>query len=309
MDDFSLYMDNSMNDSLKKREGFLGQRIVVIPNNIRKNVTENSLINSLYLTSTGYYPHATNHFRERTAGADEFILIYCLEGFGKIEIEGETFKISPNHFFIIPPSIPHKYKADKRNPWSIRWLHFRGTRAQYLYNRYRKINEDSKVVHVPFQEFRINLFEHTIDTLEKGYSKHNIEYINITLWQLLSSFVYPNFFQKIGYQSNEADFADKAIQYMQNAIEESISVEELAQHVNYSVSYFHSSFKEKTGFSPIHYFNQLKIQKACQYLSFSGLSIKEISHKLGFNDPFYFSRLFKNMMGLSPNKYRQIYKN
>lgn len=298
-------MDSSFT---KKQEGFLGQKIVVIPKNIRNRVKENPLVNALYIASIGYYPHATHHFRERKEGADEFILIYCVEGIGNIEINGQKFQLRPNHFFIIPPDIPHCYKADENDPWSIYWVHFSGSDARQLHDRYQQ-NRDSGSVHIPFQESRIDFFEHIVNILEKGYSKNNLEYVNITLWQLLSSFIYSDFFRKFGQQTKESNLINDAIDYMQDSIEESITVKELAQHVNYSVSYFHSIFKEKTGFSPIHYFNQLKIQKACQYLSFTDLSVKEISHKLGFKDPFYFSRLFKKLMSLSPSKYRQLYKN
>lgn len=294
--------------STKKKEGFLGQKIVVIPKNIRNRIKANTLINALYIASIGFYPHATHHFRERKEGAGEFILIYCVEGAGNITIGDQKFRLKPNHFFIIPPDTPHRYKADENDPWSIYWVHFTGPDAEKLYLRYLR-NKESRSVHVPFQKSRINFFEHIVGILEKGYSRNNLEYVNITLWQLLSSFTYSNFFQEFGQQTNEPNLISEAIDYMQDSIDQSITVKELAQHVNYSVSYFHSTFKEKTGFSPIHYFNQLKIQKACQYLSFTDLSIKEISYKLGFSDPFYFSRLFKKLMSLSPSKYRQIYKN
>ncbi len=48
-----------------------------------------------------------------------------------------------------------------------------------------------------------------------------------------------------------------------------------------------------------------KVQKACEYLNYTDLTIKEISFSLGFQDPLYFSRLFKGHMGISPRKYRK----
>jgi AraC-like DNA-binding protein len=71
------------------------------------------------------------------------------------------------------------------------------------------------------------------------------------------------------------------------------------------VSHYSSLFKKKTGFSPIDYFNHLKIQKACQYLQFTQLRIREIALKVGISDPLYFSRLFTQTMGYSPKEYRQ----
>jgi YesN/AraC family two-component response regulator len=54
----------------------------------------------------------------------------------------------------------------------------------------------------------------------------------------------------------------------------------------------------------MEYFNQLKIQKACQYLLYTELRIQEIADKLGIADPFYFSRMFSKLMGMSPQQYR-----
>ncbi|MGE7057069.1 helix-turn-helix domain-containing protein, partial [Paenibacillus glucanolyticus] len=75
-----------------------------------------------------------------------------------------------------------------------------------------------------------------------------------------------------------------------------------------SVPHFTFRFKEATGYSPIDYYLRLKIQLACQHLDLTGQSIKEISHRLGFQDPYYFSRLFKKIMGKSPSDYRDTRK-
>jgi AraC-like DNA-binding protein len=79
---------------------------------------------------------------------------------------------------------------------------------------------------------------------------------------------------------------------------------EIAESVNVSVSHYSFLFRQKTGFAPMEYFNQLKIQKACQYLLFTDLRIKEIAQQLGIDDPYYFSRMFTRLMGLSPKEYR-----
>src|SRR5699024_9013275 len=105
-----------------------------IPEDIRNNIKNNPLINFLYITSIGYYPHAVHHFRERKEGANQFILIYCVEGGGNVEIDANDFRLTPNHFIIIPSHTPHRYKADENDPWSIYWVHFSGSRASILYD-------------------------------------------------------------------------------------------------------------------------------------------------------------------------------
>ena len=54
----------------------------------------------------------------------------------------------------------------------------------------------------------------------------------------------------------------------------------------------------------MEYVNHLKLQKACQYLMFTSMRIKEIAAQIGMFDPFYFSRFFKKQMGMSPKQYR-----
>lgn len=309
MDNNSKGMDNSTQE--KKREGFFGQKMIVIPKNIKRSIKNDKTISHLYLTDIGYYPNAKNHFRKRENGAPEYILIYCVEGHGSIRINSNSHTLTPNSYFIIPANIAHEYWADKQNPWSIYWIHFTGKTATDLFNKYcRKYASNSnnftpKVIELPFEERRVDYFDGFISLLESGYSTEIIEYVNISLWQLLASFVYNDFYSQIRHKNNRTDIVDTAIQYMQDHIDQPITVEELANHLNCSTSYVYTLFREDTGYSPINYFNHLKIQEACKYLSFTDMSIKEISFELGFNDPYYFSRLFKKMMELSPTEYRK----
>jgi len=98
---------------------------------------------------------------------------------------------------------------------------------------------------------------------------------------------------------------DSAIDFMSKNTDHVINLEDIARTINLSPFHFSSVFKKKTGFTPIEYFNHLKVQKACQYLLFSDLRVKEIAFQSGIDDPYYFSRLFRKVMGTSPNEYRE----
>lgn len=298
-----------MKSNERKREGFLGQKMVVIPKNVRAVMNQSPMVSNLYVTDIGYYPSAEHHYRRRRRGAGEYILIYCVKGQGWISLKRERYELNPNSYFIIPPNTSHNYGANEQDPWTIYWVHFTGTTAEHFYRKFvdskSQKGNGAQVEPIPFEERRISYFEGIISLLERGYSKEIIEYINIRLWQLLGSFVYKGYYSEIRDQNNEMNIVDRAINYMKSNLDKSISVDELADHLNYSNSYLYSLFKEETGYSPIHYFNHLKIQKACQYLSSTDLSVKEISYELGFKDPFYFSRLFKKQMEVSPTAYRE----
>ena len=92
--------------------------------------------------------------------------------------------------------------------------------------------------------------------------------------------------------------------FMHENVQNNLTLSQLAAQFKYSPSHFSDMFRQEIGGSPIHYFIQLKMQKACQLLEFSELKINEISQSLGFEDPAYFSRTFSKIIGIPPSLYR-----
>ncbi|WP_051477679.1 helix-turn-helix domain-containing protein [Aquimarina pacifica] len=83
-----------------------------------------------------------------------------------------------------------------------------------------------------------------------------------------------------------------------------LSVQELAKLCNMSLSSFKRAFRNFFNDSPNNYINTQKINKAKELLLVSELSISDIAYETGFNDPQYFTRLFKKRIGLSPTEFR-----
>ena len=100
------------------------------------------------------------------------------------------------------------------------------------------------------------------------------------------------------------DITDQAIHFMRENIHRKVTLQSISTFIGYSTSHFSALFLRKTGFSPLNYLNQLKIQEACHLLDFTDMKINQISMSVGFDDPFYFSRIFSKTMGTSPIKYR-----
>ncbi|MGF7077685.1 AraC family transcriptional regulator [Mucilaginibacter sp. UYCu711] len=287
-----------------KKDGFNGQRAIVLPKSIiHKFCLFNQVINKSYITDIGYYPKAKFHYRKRPIGSEQNILIYCVEGTGKVTIKANSFSIEPGDYFIIPTHIPHHYKSDEKSPWTIYWCHFKGEQADALVQAIisKGCSFKSKV---EFTQERIDIFSNLYSNLEKGYSQENLMYVNILFLQYLSSFLFSER-HSVSLKDDTDDFLEKSISYMQDHIDKNLTLADFATHVNYSASHFSYRFRHKTGFSPIEYFNQLKIQKACQYLQFTDFRINEIANKIGMNDAYYFARLFRKTMGFSPKGYRQ----
>ncbi|MGS0524366.1 helix-turn-helix transcriptional regulator [Zobellia nedashkovskayae] len=91
---------------------------------------------------------------------------------------------------------------------------------------------------------------------------------------------------------------------LQVHIQKKLSIHEIASSSGLSVSHFCLLFKKKTSHTPIEHFTFLKMQRACLLLDFSTLRINEIAIDIGYDDPYYFTRVFKRVMGKSPLAYR-----
>lgn len=292
--------------NIELAEGFKGEKAIVTPYNVRELQEANEITRQLFVTHIGYYPDAKYHFRERMGGANENILIYCEKGRGWIEFNDEKYVLEDNQAFIIPAHERHAYGADSRNPWSIYWIHFNGMNVRMfssILGRPLLISESDNSRY----DDRITLFEDMYQNLEMGYNHENLEYITFCMMHFLASLKYLSQFREIKNVKRE-DVIQQSIHFMKDHLERKIALKDIAEAVGYSASHLITLFSHRISFSPMEYYNQLKIQRACSYLQFSDLKIKEIAFRLGYYDPYHFSNAFIKEMGITAKEYRKRYK-
>lgn len=292
---------------IKLKEGFSGERAIVLPDSVVRDMERHPLSAALHITDMGYYPQALHHYRERREPITQNILIYCTAGRGWFETDGRRHAVEHDQCFVLPAGVPHRYGADEAEPWSIYWIHFKGTLAQSYAERLpvpTRIapSEDSRISE------RLELFEEIYRILETGYSKDNLLYACTALHHFLGTVCYVQAYRQVKGAPRPDNIVETTLHFMKENIEKKLTVQELATHVGYSVSHFTGIFRKATGYPPIDYYNRLKIQHACHLLDFTDMHINQVCHKSGIPDCYYFTRVFTKIMGVSPKEYRLMQK-
>lgn len=287
---------------VKIKEGFKNERILYISDSLLNDYKRDTLLGNLYIRKMGYFPQAKFHFIHKEDDCDYALLIYCVEGKGWYEVGQKQYALKKNEFIILPPHTPYTFGASAHHPWSIYWLHFQGKEAHRFIPRDLAPglilpDEDSRI------QDRLRLFEEIYHNFAMNYRKDYMLYACLCLYQFLASFTLLKPYRDIHRKSNT--FTARVIRYMQENIQDNLTLPQLAAYFKLSPSHFSAKFQQETGISPIRYFTRLKMQKACQMMEYSTLMINEISQNLGFSDPAYFSRTFFKVVGVSPSDYRK----
>lgn len=292
--------------SNKKRDGFAGELLISIPQNVLAGAIQKGQIlpHQLYVSHIGYFPKALYHYCQRPQGCVDNILFYCVQGKGYYTLVGHTFTLNPNQYVIVPATDkPLVYWSDTEDPWSIYWVHFTSDALQ-AFNRAYHIVPEQGPQYIPHNEKGIRIWEEMYENLSRGYSPENLMNTNLCLYHLIATFVFSQQ-QNQNSSSPEKAIIRETIDYMKNNLDKTIRIEDFADLNKYSVSHFSKLFRLTTGMSPIEYFIHLKMQKACQLLYTEDSRVKQIAALLGYDDPYYFSRLFKKYMNTSPETYRK----
>lgn len=290
------------------REGFAGQDMYVIPRPILGSATRHPLVRALYPTDIGWFPEARYHYRSRVNGANEDHLMMCVGGNGFVVVDDRKQHLQSGELLIIPRHMKHRYWAASDSPWSIYWVHFRGEESSQYVERMpgpgRPVPVDRKT-----QTAAISLFRDCLDTISSGYALSNLIYAAQATRHFLSLLLFRNPAFPMPEQADQVRHRmASSLEFMLENISQPLRLDDFAAHAGLSVSHFSEQFRLQMGQSPMSYFTQIKVQHACRLLDLTEKPIKAIAIETGYQDPYYFSRVFKKSVGQSPEAYRSTKK-
>lgn len=291
---------------LKIRQGFTGERITACPVYLLEPVMNDPLNPGITVQSMGHFPNAAGHYIDRPDGRAEYILIYCTNGRGWYILSGKKYTVNAGQYFILPGGAPHSYGSSSGDPWHIYWAHFVGPKAVAVYESMKglhtlKIDDNTR------RTDRIHMFDELLNLMERRTDHDGMLYVCIGFFRILSTLMYLDSFQEAKYPSSPSKnirFLNRITHFLMENIDHNLTVGEMADYMGCSESHFHRKFQRETGMSPLNYFARAKLDAAYAMLRDTDLKINQIALKLGFQDPYYFSRFFKKYSGLSPKDWK-----
>jgi len=253
-----------------------------------------------------YKHHPAHHYFNWENGRilNEYQLIYIVGGEGTFESSGvvET-KVEEGSVIILFPGEWHRFKPNKLTGWDEYWVGFKGDVVDNLIKK-NFFHPEQALLQIGFKEEIIVLLTEIIEHT-KGEKTGYQPLISGAVLHLLG-YIHSLTKQKIFENENLVEITvNKARVLLRTKIDEDITMQKIADELQISYAWFRKMFKLYTGIAPQQYFIQLKIEKAKMLLGHPSKSVKEIAYELNFESPFYFSKLFKEKVGISPDQYKR----
>lgn len=237
----------------------------------------------------GKYRHA----RRKT---EVTVFEYVIKGRGTLCVDGGILHPEAGDVYIVPAGTDHYYYSDAKDPWEKIWFNVGGPLVPTLLAAYG-LSEVLLLKNCPLLDY----FESGLAKLRHG--GENMEKLSMEIIGPLIA-ILGKFNAPVAERSPELAAMLKLVN--ERIYDKTIPLADFCKVSGKSESQSMRIFKKELGMTPYAYFLHCKMEKAAALLRNSAMPVKTIALQLGFDDPYYFSNLFKRKNGKSPSDYRFI---
>jgi len=224
----------------------------------------------------------------RASGRKDYHMLYVQNG----EIIVKERRVKSGELYIFYPDTPQCYTYLPAEHSLYYWCHFTGSSADKLIKENR-LSDGLTPANGRKHEIDA-LLSLITDSLKHG-EELNSQYIHLLFYALITLFSAPA----------EAAYPYKRAVELLEDLSAETGIDEIAAIYKVSVPHFIRRFKETYGTTPLQYRINCQLTQAKNLLVDTALPLSVIAEECGFSDPFYFSRLFKRHVGVSPSRYRE----
>ena len=236
-------------------------------------------------------------------GRIDWQLLYVASGKAHFYIKGQDIIVTAGNMVLFQPKQEMHYEYFGKDKPEVYWVHFTGGQVRSILKRH-EVPLDNNVFYAGNSPTYVFLFKEMITELQTcrvGYES----LLSMYLEQIFVLIQRSRLDKTPVVSSHLQEEMGIARRYFQEHYNEDINIEEYALSRNMSVSYFLKKFKEVTTKSPMQYILAIRINNAVSLLESTDYNVTEISTIIGYDNPLYFSRIFKKQKGVSPSDYRK----
>ena len=242
----------------------------------------------------------------RPKGRLDYQLLYIVSGKGHFYFHGEDRVVYAGRMVLIQPRQEQRYEYFGEDKTEVYWVHFTGSDVKNILRSYN-IPMDDPIFYSGASSTYSYLFKEMINELQNcktGYEDLLAMYLR-QIFLLVQRTRQEERPTVSTYIQEEMEFARR---YFNEHYNEPISIQEYAESRNMSVCYFQRNFKQIVKHTPMQYLLTIRVNNAASLLETTDYSMAEIAAIVGYEDPLYFSRLFRKIKGVSPRDYRNLVK-
>ena len=242
----------------------------------------------------------------RPRGRVDWQIIYIAAGKGHFILDGKEVIVPAGSMVLFQPKQVQDYFYYGKDKTQVWFVHFTGREVRNILRHY-EIPTDGYILHTGISREYEDLFRRMRDELVRcswGYEEM-LTYLFRELLMTMHRRMTENAPRVSGFIQDEID---RARAFFDEHYNEEISIEQYAVSRNMSTSWFNRSFRSAVGTSPMQYILDVRIRNAQTLLETTDYSVGNIAALVGYENPMYFSRLFRKAKGLSPSKYRKTFR-
>lgn len=261
---------------------------------------------TIKVNNCGYYRVHTTPVIEtpHPEGRNDYQLLYIASGKGYFYFKGskEPTVVTKGNMVLFRPKEPQVYYYYAVDKTEVYWVHFTGWKVEEYLERY-ELPKEENVFFTGVSPDYPWIYNQIIRELQLQRENYE-DMIRLFLRHI---FLTINRYIKEGKQTKNDTINDieRAVHYFNENYSKPISIEQYASEHLMSVNWFIHNFKNVMKVPPMQYIVSLRIAVAKGYLENSNKNITEIANTIGYDNPLYFSRLFRKYTGVTPSEYRK----
>lgn len=233
-----------------------------------------------------------------------YLLQFVCDGIAHVTVAGETFSVYKSEAFLLPPNIEHVYVSDYKQPTIRAWISWSGEHSQYLAEQ---MNTFNCPYHIKVDDLDsvFRYFEQLKESRDR--SAASVSKIYAYFYGILSHCMRTET-PLSQSQLPEHLLIDDITKYLDQTMNGTPTIHELAERFNYDASTIYRKFKKYTGLSPKEYIIHQRIACAKGLIRTGDLSIDEIASRCGYLDRNTLNKLFVRHVGISLAKYAAMHR-